>query len=81
MKIPIIQFGNSKGIRLSKTILKKYNIKGSVEISLAHDFIILKPTHAPREGWNQAFKVMHDRGDDKIIMPDILEDENLDECI
>ncbi|MFN5384981.1 MAG: AbrB/MazE/SpoVT family DNA-binding domain-containing protein, partial [Bacteroidota bacterium] len=26
MEIPIIKIGNSKGIRLSKTILEKYNI-------------------------------------------------------
>ena len=32
MEIAIIQIGNSKGIRLSKTLLEKYNIKDKIEI-------------------------------------------------
>ncbi|HUH73967.1 MAG TPA: hypothetical protein VLZ75_06115 [Chitinophagales bacterium] len=34
MEIPIIKIENSKGLRLSKTILEKYNIKDKVELIL-----------------------------------------------
>lgn len=35
--------------------------------------------HPPREGWDLAFKQMHENGDDKLLIPDLFEDENLDE--
>ena len=79
MELSIIQIGNSKGIRLSKTILEKYDIKDTVEVILEKGFIVLKPKTTPRKGWDKAFKKMHDRGDDKLLMNDVFEDENLEE--
>jgi antitoxin ParD1/3/4 len=32
----------------------------------------------PREGWDTAFKKMHDNGDDQLLIPDVFEDENID---
>ncbi len=34
MELSIINIGNSKGIRLSKTILEKYNISDKIELIL-----------------------------------------------
>jgi antitoxin MazE len=79
MNLLVIKIGNSKGIRLSKTILEKYEIKDSVEVILEKDHIILKPGNKPRKGWDKAFKKMHDNGDDKLILPDVFHDENLEE--
>ena len=79
MEIPIINIGNSKGIRLSKTILEKYNIQDKLEISLEKDVIILKPKSEPRKGWENAFEQMHISGDDQLIIDDVFEDENWEE--
>ena len=79
MELSIVQIGNSKGIRLSKTILEKYDIKDTVEVILEKGFIVLKPKAIPRKGWDKAFKKMHDRGDDNLLMDDVFEDENLEE--
>ena len=79
MDISVIQIGNSKGIRLSKTILEKYNITEKVELILEKGYIILKPIAEPRIGWEKAFKQMHDNGDDQLLIEDAFEDENLDE--
>lgn len=79
MNISVISIGNSKGIRLGKPLLEKYNIKDTVELILEKDYIIIKPTNSPRKGWEKAFKKMHENGDDKPLMPDIFEDENLEE--
>ena len=79
MDIPIVQIGNSKGIRLSKTLLEKYNIKDTVELILEKGYIILKPKATPRKGWEKAFKKMHENQDDKPLMADIFEDENFEE--
>jgi len=75
MEIPIIRIGNSQGIRLSKTILKKYNIKNSLEIILEKGRIILIPKTEPRQGWAEKFKEMAENGDDQLLIDDVFEDE------
>ena len=79
MDISIVPIGNSKGIRLSKTLLEKYNIKDKVELILEKGYIILKPKAEPRKGWEKAFKKMYESGDDKPLMNDVFEDENFEE--
>ncbi len=79
MDISVISIGNSKGIRLTKTLIEKYNIKDTMELVLEKSYIILKPKTSPRKGWDKSFKKMHENGDDKLMISDIFEDENLDE--
>ena len=79
MEIPIIRIGNSRGIRLAKTILERYNITDKVELIFKEGFIIIRPSYHPREGWETAFKEMHERGDDELLIDDIFEDEILEE--
>ena len=81
MDLSVIQIGNSNGIRLSKTLLERYNIRDTVELVLEKGYIIIKPKASPRKGWEKAFKKMHDSGDDKALMSDVFEDENLEEWI
>ena len=79
MQISIVQIGNSKGIRLSKTLLEKYNFKDKVELILEKGYLIIKPVSSPRKGWDKAFKKMHANEDDKLIINDFFEDESLEE--
>ena len=79
MDLSVIQIGNSKGIRLSKTILEKYNIKDTVELILEKGYIIIRQKSTPRKGWEKAFKKMHESGDDKPLMADVFDDENFEE--
>lgn len=79
METRIIKIGNSKGLRLSKTILEKYNITDKVQLILEKGHIILKPIANPRKNWGNDFKSMSENGDDKPLMNDVFEDENLEE--
>jgi antitoxin MazE len=79
MELSLINIGNSKGIRLSKTILEKYSISDKIELILEKGYIILKPKKEPRKGWEQSFKKMHENGDDALLMDDIFDDENFEE--
>jgi len=79
METSIVKIGNSKGLRLSKTILEKYNIKDKVEMILEKDQIILKPIDKPRKNWEKEFEKMHKDNDDKLLIDDVFDDENLDE--
>lgn len=79
MKTKIIKIGNSKGIKLSKSILEKYNIGEEVELILEKEHIIIKAIEEPRKNWSEAFKKMYNEGDDKLLMDDVFEDEEFEE--
>jgi len=79
MELSIIQIGNSKGFRLSKTLIEKYNIKDKVELILEKGYLILKPIESPRKGWEAAFRKMNENGDDQLLFDDVFENENLEE--
>ncbi|HAH54838.1 MAG TPA: MazF family transcriptional regulator [Flavobacterium sp.] len=79
MEAAIIKIGNSKGLRLSKTILEKYNIKDKIEVILEMGQIILKPIESPRKNWEEAFKKMNAEGDDELLIDDVFADENFEE--
>ena len=81
MELSIIQIGNSKGFRLSKTLIEKYDIKDKVEIILEKGYFILKPISQPRKDWGLAFKEMNENGDDQLLFNDVFENENLEEWI
>lgn len=79
MEVSIIKIGNSKGLRLSKTILKKYDIKDSVDLVLEEDQIVIKPVSKKREGWDEAFEKMSANQEDDLLMDDVFEDDNFEE--
>jgi antitoxin MazE len=79
MELSIINIGNSKGIRLSKTILEKYSIHDKIELILEKGYIVLKPKTEPRKDWEKAFKKMHENGDDQLLLNDVFEDETFEE--
>ncbi len=78
MLVSIIKIGNSKGLRLSKTILEKYKIEDHVDLILEKGQIILRPISAPRKGWDAAFKKMSKNKEDDLLMNDVFEDENFE---
>ncbi len=81
MDTSVIPIGNSKGIRLTKTLIEKYNITDTVELILEKDYMILKPKTPARIGWEKSFQKMHNNGDDKLFVSDVFEDENFEEWI
>ena len=79
MEVSVIKIGNSKGIRLSKDLLDRYNINDKIDLILEKGQILLRPISKPRAGWDKAFKKMHDSGDDNLLIDDVFEDETLEE--
>lgn len=69
MLVSVIAIGNSKGIRLPKTILDQLNIVDSLDLEIENQHIILKPVaKVPRKGWDIAFSKMHEQNEDEILM-------------
>ena len=64
---------------MTKTVLEKYNITDTLELTLKKSYMILKPKQEPRKGWEKSFKKMHENGDDKLVVPDVFGDEKFEE--
>ncbi|MCF8238632.1 MAG: AbrB/MazE/SpoVT family DNA-binding domain-containing protein [Saprospiraceae bacterium] len=79
MRAKIIQIGNSKGLRLSKTMLKKYDFGEEVNLRLEESCIIIEPVPKARKGWEESFIQMRKNGDDEILLGDIFPDESFEE--
>lgn len=67
MKTRLVRIGNSRGIRIPKTLIEQSGLKDDVEISVKGDAIVICPISHPREGWAEAFLQMSRRGDDTLL--------------
>lgn len=56
MKIKLINIGNSKGLRLPKTIIQQYKLGEDIQVELQEDGILLKPLTKLRTGWLEQFE-------------------------
>ena len=55
MEAKLVRIGNSKGIRLPKSVLKQTGMTERIEIEARGHSIILKPIKEPRSGWEASF--------------------------
>jgi len=78
MKVPIIRIGNSKGLRLSKEILERYNFQGAADLILEDNQVVIKPINEPRKDWDETFKRL---GSDSehLLIPDVFDDEQFED--
>ena len=67
IKVKIIRIGNSKGIRLSKSLIEQYNMKDEVLLEAKKDSIVIRPVEKPRADWEKSFEKMRLRGDDVLL--------------
>lgn len=79
MRTNIINIGNSKGVILPTSLLRelKLSLRSSVQVSAENGSIVIKP--ASRQGWEDAAREMHAAGGDELLIPEVFEDENLEE--
>ncbi len=67
IKVKIIRIGNSKGIRLSKSLIEQYNMKDEVILEPKEDSIVIRPVENPRADWEKSFEKMRLSGDDVLL--------------
>ncbi len=76
MKVNIVSIGNSKGIRIPKSVLDQCNFNNEAELEVENNKIVIKPVRKKsREGWDKAFKLMHERKEDILLLDDSLDIE------
>ena len=71
MKSRIVKIGNSQGIRIPKPLIDQLGIEQDIEILVEENRLIISPADHPRSGWDKAFQVMSQRGDDRLLDEDI----------
>ncbi|MBU0473835.1 MAG: AbrB/MazE/SpoVT family DNA-binding domain-containing protein [Bacteroidetes bacterium] len=72
----IVKIGNSRGIRIPKSIIDQSGIKNEVELQIKDDTIIIKSVPEVRNNWDLAFQNMSKNNDDKLFDNEILSSQN-----
>jgi antitoxin MazE len=67
MKARIIQIGNSRGVRIPKALLEQTHLTKDVQIEARAGEIVIRSARLPREGWEEEFRRMAERGDDQLF--------------
>jgi antitoxin MazE len=67
LKARIIKIGNSHGVRIPKIWLEQLDLGEEVEMAVESDQIVIRPTHHPRDNWEQRFSEMAAQGDDQLL--------------
>jgi len=79
MRASIVRIGNSQGIRIPKVVLEQTRLHGEVELEVKDKKIIISPAKKPRQDWDRQFKLMAERGDDKLIDSEVVSLTSFDE--
>ena len=74
MIVNVVPIGNSKGIRIPKSVLEQCQITREVDMEIENGKIILKPIRRKsRAGWKEQFIEMNQNQDDNLIIPDVID--------
>jgi antitoxin MazE len=67
MRARVVRIGNSRGIRIPKTVLEECGIEDDAELTVSDGAIVLRAMREPRAGWEQTAREMASRGDDALV--------------
>lgn len=66
MKASIVRIGNSQGIRIPKVVLEQTKLQGEVELEVRDRQILIRAVTKPRHDWARQFRIMAEKGDDRL---------------
>jgi len=67
MRASIVRIGNSQGIRIPKVVLEQTQLKGEVELEVRDQQILIRAVRKPRQDWGRKFRLMAEKGDDRLL--------------
>lgn len=70
MKTKVVKIGNSRGIRIPKSLINESGLKNEVELEVGNGQIIIKSISKSRESWEAAFKKMAKNKNDILLDAD-----------
>ncbi len=63
-EVKLIRIGNSKGIRIPKTILDRYGWEDSLVLEEAEDSVVLRGNEAGKLSWERTYRAMASEQED-----------------
>ncbi len=70
MRTKLVKIGNSQGIRIPKPLIEETGLQGEVDLRVEDQSLVISRIRDVREGWDQAFQRMAERGDDALLDPE-----------
>jgi len=67
MKTRLVRIGNSRGLRLPKSLIEEAGLKDEVEVTLRDGSLIITSSDHPRLGWEAAVSQLLERRDDHLF--------------
>ncbi len=68
MRSNLIKIGNSKGIRITSSIIKECELDNEVEIKVVNKKLIIEAIKQPRSNWYKNFEHMHRNKEDELLI-------------
>jgi antitoxin MazE len=69
MKTRLIRIGNSRGVRLPKTIITQAGLTEEVELGVRDGAVVIARVTTTRSGWAAAAREMRQRDEDRLLAP------------
>ncbi|OOP56963.1 MAG: AbrB family transcriptional regulator [Candidatus Brocadia carolinensis] len=67
MKTRLVRIGNSRGVRLPKSIIAQAGLTEEVELGVRDGAVIIARATSARSGWAEAARQMRRRGEDRML--------------
>ncbi len=78
----LVSIGNSKGVRIPKALLQKYNLKNSLLIEETESGLLLRNKEEKKLSWEETYRAMADERENwddlDVTLNDGLEDEDFE---
>ena len=77
MRTAIRKMGNSQGVIIPKPLLAQLGLEDEIEMVVENDTPVLrKLAKKSREGWAEASQELADVGDDRLVWPELANEDD-----
>ena len=59
MKAQLVRIGNSRGVRLPKTLIDQVGLTDEIDLRVENHCVVIASARSPRRGWAEAARRLH----------------------
>lgn len=67
MKSKLVRIGNSKGVRIPKTVIEQAGLRDEVELEVQDNVVIIRSSSGVRRDWAAQFKDIAKQKEDALL--------------
>ncbi len=75
MKTDLIQIGNSRGIRIPKSLIEQCGLGDTVDVRIEGDCLVISPQRRMRQGWEESFRAAGPAIGDELPLEEVAQNE------